>query len=286
MSAATDNRQYTGTGTNQTRGEMLLSQKGPVADNVQLFVGTLGGYLLSDTDNPPALQPFVSGGTMRCTGFVTRGANNLTSGGIGETECNVVAQTGTLIDLNAGGGSAITMADRFKPAYGVDDQTVSKLPGDGDLIGMIAGIDIASGLPVVCADPVLAKIMATIASGVTFTQTYSTASATIAAVTSHTITDSSGGTPSTSALAAQGVAVTAAAPATPGGATPSAGNVDTGINTALAQLLTELNAQLVIIRNNIATTNAELTLVKADLLAAKQNDNKVVDVLQAIGAAL
>lgn len=125
----------------------------------------------------------------------------------------------------------------------------------------------------------------------TFTQTYSTTSTTIAtltyadpaAITSHAITDSSGGTPSTSELAAQAVTVT--------------GVDGTGSNAASKA---DVEALLVILRNNIATVNAELTLVKADLAAArtklialgadalamKKNDNAIVDVLQQFGNAL
>lgn len=120
------------------------------------------------------------------------------------------------------------------------------------------------------------RVAALIASGITFTQTYSTASGTVAAVTSNTITDNSGGTPSTSAIAAQGVTVAASACA--GGATPTATQVDTAIDG----LETAINAELVIIRNNTATLAAELALVKADLLAAKQNDNRIIDALQAV----
>lgn len=107
---------------------------------------------------------------------------------------------------------------------------------------------------------------------VTMVQTaYSTASPTVAAVTTHAVVDSSNGTPSTTALAAQGVVVAAAACA--GGATPSAAQVD----TAVAQLSTQVSAELVIIRNNISTTFAEHLLAVADLLSIKKNLNSVID---------
>lgn len=85
-----------------------------------------------------------------------------------------------------------------------------------------------------------------------YTQTYSTADRTVAAVTSHTITDNSAGTPSTSAIAALADGTTYA---------------------------TDVAA----IRNNFATLAAELALVKADLLAMKKNDNAIIDDLQAKG---
>lgn len=91
-------------------------------------------------------------------------------------------------------------------------------------------------------------------SGVTFTQTYSTADATVPAVTSHAITDSSGGTASTSAIAS----IT-----TGGGTYPDATPV----------------------KNAIATLAAELALTKADQLQDRKLINKLIDALQAAGIA-
>lgn len=90
--------------------------------------------------------------------------------------------------------------------------------------------------------------------GTAFTQTYSTAAATNPAVTTNTITDSSAGTPSTSAIAALADGTTYA---------------------------TDVAA----IRNNFATLAAELALTKADLLATKKLCNSLIDVLQAAGIA-
>ena len=103
--------------------------------------------------------------------------------------------------------------------------------------------------------------------GSTWTQTYSTASHTVPAVTTHTITDSSGGVASTSALAAQSVATVAT-----DGTTPSE-----------AATKISVDAILVVLRNNIATLAAELALVKADLLVDKKNLNGLIDDLQAGG---
>ncbi len=101
--------------------------------------------------------------------------------------------------------------------------------------------------------------------GSTWTQTYTTASHTVADITTHTITDSSLGTASTSALAAQSVATTAT-----DGTTPSA-----------ACTKTSVDAILVVIRNNISTLAAELALVKADHLALMKNLTGLIDDLQA-----
>lgn len=100
--------------------------------------------------------------------------------------------------------------------------------------------------------------------GSAWTQTYSTASHTVADVTTHAITDSSGGTASTTALAAQGVATTAT-----DGTTPSA-----------ACTKTSVDALLVIIRNAISTLAAELALLKADVLADKKALTGLIDDLQ------
>lgn len=59
--------------------------------------------------------------------------------------------------------------------------------------------------------------------------------------------------------------VTADAPATPGGATPTAANVDTGINTALAGLITAVNLQLKELQTKV---NAEIAALKAANLQA------------------
>lgn len=92
---------------------------------------------------------------------------------------------------------------------------------------------------------------------VTYTQTYSTASATMPAATSHTITDSTGGSVSTSALAAM-----------------------TGVDGAGSNA-----APLTTTKDSISTLAAELVLVKADLVACKQVVNKLIDTLQALGLA-
>jgi hypothetical protein len=84
-----------------------------------------------------------------------------------------------------------------------------------------------------------------------YTQTYNTALKTVAVATSHTITDSSGGTASTTAIAAL-------------------------TNTAGA-------ADVVPVQNAVATLAAELALVKADLVAAKKVINALIDDLVSLG---
>lgn len=90
-----------------------------------------------------------------------------------------------------------------------------------------------------------------------YTQTYSTALRTVPAATTHTLTDSSGGTPSTTAVAAM------------------TGVDGTGSNAA----------PLTATKNNIATLAAEQALLAADLVALKKVVNALIDDQQAYGLA-
>lgn len=88
--------------------------------------------------------------------------------------------------------------------------------------------------------------------GTAITQTYSTAAATVPAATTHAITDSSAGTPSTTAI------------------------------VALSDGTTYAN-DVAALRNNLATLAAEDALLKADLLALKKVVNQIIDDLQSAG---
>jgi hypothetical protein len=157
MAATTDNRRYIGDGANLDRGSVALAWNGPVGAGALLKVGALAGVALADTANPQAILDYVADNSQRCIGFVTIGADN-TGLAIGARPTRVLSQTGLLVDKNAGGGSAVVMTDLFKPAYGVDNQTCSKLATDGPCIGMFTNIDKQSGQPVVLVDPVFAAI--------------------------------------------------------------------------------------------------------------------------------
>lgn len=271
MTAIADNRKSDGEGTGLELAEFANEWNGPIAASTHLYKGTLAGVLTSDTSTDyPGLHSFVGDTTMDVRGFVEFEVDN-SSGAKGARPCRVRARTGTLIDKNAGGGSAITIADLYKPIYGVDNQTCSKLVADGVPIGILAGIDPDSGNPVVFVSPLIVKMLTVLPNtGITFTQTYSTASATVAAVTSHSITDNSTGSASTSSLAA----VTNPDLSAWNGSTDPTSTQATAINAAITAL-----------KNNISTLAAEQALVKADLLAAKQNDNKIIDTLQAADLA-
>lgn len=155
MAAATDNRKYIGDGSNLSRDQAALAFNGPIAASAVLFTGCLAGQLYSDTAIHPAILNYVADGTMRCIGFVTLAADN-TGGVLNARPTRVVAETGMLVDKNTGGANAITTADLYKPAYGVDNQTCSKLSSDGPCIGMITAVDQQTGQPVILVDATLA----------------------------------------------------------------------------------------------------------------------------------
>lgn len=154
MTAAADNRKFTGTGTQLTRDKFATAWNGPIAANVNLLTGTVAGVLLSDTGPNPAFKPFVAGGTMRPMGIVTLGADNTQgSAALGALPIRVSSGTAMLIDKNSGGGSALTMANLFRPVYLADNQTCSALASDGDIGGILTGFDAFTGQPIVLVDP-------------------------------------------------------------------------------------------------------------------------------------
>lgn len=166
MAIQTDSRSFLGTGSGVARDQVARKWTGPIAAAVNMPQGSIAGCLLSDANAmAPVLYPFVGDGTMRALGFVNVGFDN-TSGVQGAREIDVLAEAGHLPDKNAGGGSAITQADAYKPAYGPDNGSCSKLPADGPCIGMILGIDPESGEPIVVVDPVLAKLFSAVAAPV------------------------------------------------------------------------------------------------------------------------
>lgn len=162
MSAATDNRIWTGQGTELGRAEIAASYYGPIAANQSLWNGTIAGQKFSDLSgqsNPNNIPVYswVGDGSMQAIGIVKLGA-----GQGGDTTfpqngrpIHIQAQTANLVDKNAGGASAVGNQHRFRPAYGVDNQTCSALPTDGPCIGMFNGMDPVSGNPVVLVDPVI-----------------------------------------------------------------------------------------------------------------------------------
>jgi len=160
MTASTDNRAFTGDGSNLDRGRVASAWAGPVAASTILKTGCLAGQLYTDTANPPALVDYVADGSMRCVGFVTLGCDN-SAGVLNARFAAVISETGCLVDKNAGGGNAIGPADVFSPIYGADNQTCSKLPADGPLIGILTGIDRQTLQPVVLVDPLTAIWMST-----------------------------------------------------------------------------------------------------------------------------
>lgn len=267
MSAATDNRKYIGSGAQLSRGEVAIAWNGPVKANVHLYAGVLAGHLLADTAANPAIDNFVSGGTMRCLGFNTEECDN-TGGALGARPMRVLAQSGQLIDKNAGGGSAIAITDLYCKIYGADNQTCSKLPADGDLIGILVGIDRDSGNPVVLVDPLFARNLE-LAQQSAYTKTYSTSSKTIPALTVDTLTDNTGGAAGTT------LAVVTA---------PDLSAWD-GAHDPTAAQATAIDAAITSLTNTVASLAAEIAKLKADALANKQNIVAIVKDLEAVGIA-
>jgi hypothetical protein len=167
MAAATDNRKWAGDGAALTRDQIANSLNGPIAANTVLYSGTIVGQLFTDTATHPALLSYVGDGTMRAVGICTVGADSTAAtGGVPSSGTNlrpprVVAAVGAFVDKNAGGANAITTANLFQPAYGVDNQTISALATDGPVVGQIVGIDATTGQPMALIDPVTALQMST-----------------------------------------------------------------------------------------------------------------------------
>lgn len=172
MSAATDTRNASGLGAGSKYHELFGAYNGPIAANVNLPHGTLASFLVTNTATSPVIYPFAIGAGKIGAGFVEVGGDN--TGGIqGAFPIRVVQKVGKLVDANSGGASAITAVDAGKVAYGVDNQTCSKISTDGEPIGMIIGVD-ADGAPMVGVGPMflaLARAYAgqTVASGIPVT---------------------------------------------------------------------------------------------------------------------
>ena len=113
------------------------------------------------------------------------------------------------------------------------------------------------------------------ASPVTFTQTYSTADSTIAAVTAGT----PGQTAAAAVLTDTGIAA----------ATPSATLTDSSaINPTEAefnQLAADLGTLYNALRADLILTNAELVKANTDILETKKDLNRVIDILQTASLA-
>jgi len=162
MAIQTDSRSFLGTGCGVARDQVARKWTGPIAAAVNMPHGSIAGCLLSDTNAmAPVLYPFLGDGTMRALGFVNVGFDN-SSGVQGAREIDVLAEAGHLPDKNAGGGNAVTQADCYKPAYGPDNGSCSKLASDGPCIGMFLGIDPDSGEPIVVIDPVIAALFSSV----------------------------------------------------------------------------------------------------------------------------
>jgi hypothetical protein len=296
MSATTTNRRYTGEGSDLAFKDIAQSWSGPIAASEVLYTGALAGVLLSDTSTDyPGMKNFVGDGTMAIRGFVTLGADN-TGGAKGARPIRVQAMSGTLVDKNAGGGSAIAFpADFLKPIYGADNQTCSKLSTDGVIIGCLVGWDPASSQPVVLVSPVAAAIFQAFEKVETFTQTYSTTTTTVPAATAAQLTDNSGGATADGTIGAV-TAPTALTDSTGGtadgtlsavGATNS-GDVSGTINNNFKELTTaqgQNRTAIIALTDAVKELSTEINLLVADSLANRKLINALIDALQAAGIA-
>lgn len=176
MSAATENRNDGGLGAGLRPHELYMGWNGPIAASAKIPNGTIAAA----TSLAPgsAISTFTTGASKIALGFVDAGWDN-TGGVQGAHPIAVNQRTGTLIDLNAGGGSAIAASDARKICYLADNQTCSKLAADGEAAGMIFGLDPQTGRPVVGIGPVFLMLARAFAA------------ATVAGLT--VLTDNSGG---------------------------------------------------------------------------------------------
>jgi len=160
MSVQTTDRPFLGTGSGLARDQVSRKFTGPIAAAVNLPQGSIAGALLTDP-NPiaPVVRPFVGDGTMVALGFVMVGRDNTTGAQGDGAAIDVLAESGHIPDKNAGGANAIVAGDARKPAYGPDNGSCSKLAADGPCIGLILGIDSATGEPIILIDPIVATYL-------------------------------------------------------------------------------------------------------------------------------
>jgi hypothetical protein len=150
MSAATENQNRHGLGTNTRYADWFGYWQGPIAASVNLPSWTIAGA--ADLQPGTAINPFSTGHSYVALGVVERGWDN-TTGVQGAMVVSVSQKPMVCDDLNSGGASAITAADIGKIAYIVDNVTVSKLAADGEAGGEILAIDPATSKPVVGIGP-------------------------------------------------------------------------------------------------------------------------------------
>lgn len=107
----------------------------PVAAGVKLYKGAIvamnaAGYAV----------PGATATTLVAAGRSEDEIDN-SSGAAGDKKVNI--RRGIFLYANSGGGDAITIADRYKQCYLVDDQTVAKTDGTGtrSRAGMVVNVE-------------------------------------------------------------------------------------------------------------------------------------------------
>lgn len=251
--------------------------------------------------------------------FMTnKGLDRWDGTGLSDGDLKPQLEEGVFPFANSLSADLIAAGDEGKPCYIVDNVTVAKTNGSSTRspAGRVRRVDADGTVWVKMSKEIGRQIAEEVGqvSGITFTQTYSTASATVAAATAATMTDNSGG------AAADGTigAVTA-----PSAITDNSGGVDPGNNTiavvtnpdlsawngsvdptaaqataiggaftavkaAVAQLAAKQNVDrtaIIALTDAIKELSTMVNALTADSLGNKQNINKIIDALQAAGIA-
>ena len=305
MSAATAGR--------ITEEKILGRFSAPIAASTTIYAGTLVAL-----DSNGRVVPVTGTTGLRAVGRAcTRGGlDRWDNASGGAAAFNVEIEEGIFFWTNSSAGEEIAQAQVGTICYGVDDQTVGKTGASGTLsvAGIVRYIDSSLGVAVESSLALSRSLIAeSNPSGIAFTQTYATASATVAAITAVAVTNSTGGSTADAILAVvtAPVAITDSSggvsaatlnaqtlPTSPGsgadGTTPNGAQW-----TAAVVQLTELKAvtatfaarqeadrlAIISLTNSVAKLSVLANAIAVDILDMKKNDNKVIDALQASGIA-
>lgn len=256
-----------------TEEKVLGRFSAPVVGTDILYAGTLGVVNASGY-----AAPMTTATGLHCVGRIcTRGGLDRWDNSAGAAAAfDVEMEEGIFFWNNSAAADAIAQDDVGKLCYGVDDQTVALTSASGtrSIAGIIRYVDATLGVAVESSLALSQSLLAeSNPSGLTFTQTYSTAGFTVASLTSASVTDNTGGSTADAILAVvtapaaltdntTGVAATTLAAITEAATiTDSSGGVDPGNNTIAA--ITNVN--------NAGSADVVPTAAAIAQLAAKMN---------------
>lgn len=169
-----------------TAEKILGKFSAPIAASTTIYAGTLVAL-----DANGRVVPVSSASTLRAVGRAcTRGGLDRWDNASGSAGAfDVEIEEGIFFWDNSSSGDAIAQAQVGTVCFGVDDQTVAKTGDSGarSVAGVVRYIDSSLGVAVE-SSLALSRAIAAVANpeAITFTQTYSTASATVAAMTATT----------------------------------------------------------------------------------------------------